>query len=59
MDGQTPRILAQELYVRLGAAAPIVVDVRERDAFDADDRLIVSAVRYDSDANLGCCRRAG
>ena len=52
MHGQAPTISTKELYAQLGtAAAPIVVDARKREAFDADDRLIVGAVRYDSDAN--------
>ena len=52
MHGQAPTISAQELYVQLGnAAAPVVVDVRKHDAFDTDERLIVSAVRRDIDAN--------
>ena len=52
MHGQAPTISTKELYAQLGtAAAAVVVDARKRDAFDADDRLIVGAVRYDSDAN--------
>ena len=43
MDGiKTP----QDLYRQIGtAAAPLVIDVRRPDAFDADDRLIVGAIR--------------
>jgi rhodanese-related sulfurtransferase len=42
MDG-TP-ISSKELYGRLGtASAPVLVDVRRQDAFNADDRLIVGA----------------
>ncbi|HEX7966801.1 MAG TPA: chromate resistance protein ChrB domain-containing protein [Stellaceae bacterium] len=43
MDGiRTP----QDLYRQIGtAAAPLVIDVRRSDAFDADDGLIVGAVR--------------
>jgi hypothetical protein len=52
MHGQAPTISTKELYAQLGtAAAPVVIDARKRDAFDADDRLIVGAVRYDFDAN--------
>jgi len=52
MYGQAPTISTKELYAQLGTvAAPVVVDARKRDAFDADDRLIVGAVRYDIDAN--------
>jgi rhodanese-related sulfurtransferase len=56
MDGQktSHSVSSDQLYARLGTvAAPIVVDVRNREDFDADDRLIVSAVRYDINANLG------
>jgi rhodanese-related sulfurtransferase len=54
MGGQAPTLSAQELYSQLGtAAAPVVVDTRKREAFDADDRLIVGAVRYDIDADPG------
>jgi rhodanese-related sulfurtransferase len=43
MDGiQTPH----DLYRRIGtAAAPLIIDVRRPDAFDADDRLIAGAIR--------------
>jgi len=52
MYGQAPTISTKELYAQLGTvAAPVVVDARKRDAFDAEDRLIVGAVRYDIDAN--------
>src|SRR5262249_62391702 len=52
MYGQAPTISTKELYAQLGTvAAPVVVDARRRDAFDADDRLIVGAVRYDIDNN--------
>jgi rhodanese-related sulfurtransferase len=48
MDGTRNSIRADELYARLGtASAPTVLDVRRSDAFNADDRLIVSAVRCD------------
>jgi rhodanese-related sulfurtransferase len=48
MDGTQNSILADDLYARLGtASAPTVLDVRRRDAFNADDRVIVSAVRCD------------
>jgi rhodanese-related sulfurtransferase len=47
MDGEGRfSISAQALYSRLGTElAPIVVDVRRDSAFDADDRMIVGAVR--------------
>ena len=52
MHGQAPTISTKELYVQVGTAtAPIVIDARKRDAFDADDRLIVGAARYDIDTN--------
>jgi hypothetical protein len=39
-------ISAQALYHRLGtAAAPLVVDVPRAAAFDADDRMLIAAVR--------------
>jgi rhodanese-related sulfurtransferase len=45
MDGQSS-ISPQALYVAIGtAAAPIVFDVRRTAAFDADDRMVVSAQR--------------
>jgi rhodanese-related sulfurtransferase len=52
MYGPAPRLSAQQLYAQLGTArAPAVLDVRKRDVFDADDRLIIGAVRYDSEAS--------
>ena len=48
MDGTLSSILADDLYARLGTAtAPIVLDVRRRDDFSADDSVIVSAARCD------------
>jgi hypothetical protein len=39
-------ISAKALYSRLGTElAPIIVDVRKSPAFDADDKIIVGAVR--------------
>ena len=36
-----------ERYARLGtASAPMLLDVRRQDAFDADDRLIIGAVHH-------------
>jgi rhodanese-related sulfurtransferase len=47
MDGIPLSVSAAELYARLGtASAPMLVDVRRRDAFDADDRLIIGAVHH-------------
>jgi rhodanese-related sulfurtransferase len=47
MDGTLLSISAAELYSHLGtASAPVVVDFRRQDAFDADDRQIIGAVRY-------------
>jgi rhodanese-related sulfurtransferase len=52
MQRRAPTISAQELYTQLGTAvAPTVFDARKRDAFDADDRIIVGAVRCEIDAN--------
>lgn len=47
MDGgSTISISPRTLYARLGvASAPVVVDVRRAAAFDADDRMIVGAIR--------------
>jgi rhodanese-related sulfurtransferase len=43
MDG-TP-ISPHDLYARLGtASAPLLLDVRRREAFEADDRMIIAAV---------------
>ena len=48
MDGTLSFILADDLCARLGTAtAPIVLDVRRRDDFSADDSVIVSAARCD------------
>jgi rhodanese-related sulfurtransferase len=44
MDGQA--LSPQHLYTRLGTgAAPLIIDVRRADAFDADDKMIIGAVR--------------
>src|SRR5437764_13202546 len=46
MDEGRFSISAQALYHRLGtAAAPRVIDVRRAAAFDADDRMLIAAVR--------------
>ena len=48
MDEGRFSISAQALYARLGtAAAPILVDVRRTPTFDADERMLVAAVRRD------------
>ena len=45
MDG-TPSVSPSALYARLGTPmAPIVLDVRRKDAFEGDDKLIVGAFR--------------
>jgi rhodanese-related sulfurtransferase len=50
MDGTPNAILADDLYARLGTvSAPIVFDVRRGDAFNTDDRVIVSAVHCEVD----------
>jgi len=47
MDGTLASVSAGELYVHLGtASAPMLVDVRRQDAFDADDKLIIGAVHH-------------
>jgi rhodanese-related sulfurtransferase len=46
MTGPVDRISSQELYRLLGSAsAPLLIDVRRPDAFDADDNLIAGAIR--------------
>jgi rhodanese-related sulfurtransferase len=46
MDGTLLSVSAADLYANLGtASAPILVDVRRQDAFDADDRMIIGAIR--------------
>ena len=46
MDEGRFSISAQALYDRLGtAAAPRVIDVRRAAAFEADDRMLIAAVR--------------
>ncbi|HEU5020199.1 MAG TPA: chromate resistance protein ChrB domain-containing protein [Pseudolabrys sp.] len=46
MDGKPPSIFRHELYPHLGAAAaPVMIGVRREDAFAADDRLIIEALR--------------
>ena len=50
MDEGRFSISTQALYQQLGtAAAPLVIDVRRNSAFDADDRMLVSAVRRGPD----------
>lgn len=50
MDGPLSSISPHELYARLGTAgAPAVIDVRREDAFAADDRLVIGALRYPHD----------
>jgi hypothetical protein len=44
MDGTLPSVSASELYPHLGtASAPLLVDVRRQDVFDAEDKLIIGA----------------
>src|SRR3954467_1795778 len=46
MDGNAHAISTDDLYARLGtAAAPLLIDVRRREAFDADKSLIIGAAR--------------
>ena len=50
MDGRksSHSISSDQLYARLGTAlAPVVVDVRKANDFEADDRVIASAIRRD------------
>jgi rhodanese-related sulfurtransferase len=47
MDGNQLSISPTDLYARLGtASAPVLVDVRRQDEFEADERLIIGALRY-------------
>jgi rhodanese-related sulfurtransferase len=46
MDGNTPFVSPSDLYAHLGTAeAPLLIDVRRREAFDADKFLIIGAAR--------------
>jgi rhodanese-related sulfurtransferase len=50
MDESRFSISAPHLYDRLGTgSAPIVIDVRRAPAFDADDAMLVGAIRRDPD----------
>lgn len=50
MDGTVLSIPASDLFARLGmASAPMLLDVRCPDAFNADDKMIVSAIRRPPD----------
>jgi rhodanese-related sulfurtransferase len=49
MDGPAPSLSSQQLYAQLGTArTPAVLDARK---WDADDRLIIGAVHFDTKAN--------
>ena len=46
MDGTPAAISPNDLYACFGTmSAPMILDVRRRDAFEADDRLIAGAMR--------------
>ena len=46
MDDNAHSISPHDLYTHLGtAAAPLLIDVRRREAFDADKFLIIGAAR--------------
>ena len=49
MAGPTPASISpQDLYAAIGTtAAPLVIDVRRAAGFDADDKMIAGAIRYD------------
>jgi rhodanese-related sulfurtransferase len=51
MDGsKPPSISPEDLYSAIGtAAAPVLIDVRRSEAFAADNRMIVGAIRRDPD----------
>jgi len=46
MDGNALSVSPDDLYERLGTGkAPLLIDVRRAQAFDADDRLIIGSAR--------------
>jgi hypothetical protein len=46
MDGYGLPLSSDDLYARLGTAhAPLLIDVRQRESFDADGRLIIGSAR--------------
>src|SRR5258708_19946721 len=46
MDGNAASVSPDDLYTHLGtAAAPLLIDVRRREAFDADKFVIIGAAR--------------
>ena len=46
MDGNAPLVSSNDLYARLGTAkAPLLIDVRRGEAFNADTSLIIGAAR--------------
>ena len=46
MDGHTLSFSPHDLYARLGTAhAPLLIDVRRGEAFEADDRQIIGSLR--------------
>ena len=46
MDGNVPSVSPNDLYSHLGTAeAPLLIDVRRREAFDAAKFLIIGAAR--------------
>src|SRR5262245_52812116 len=56
MDGHS-WISPQDLYAAIGTtSAPTVIDARRAEAFDADDRMLVSAQRLPT-ADVGQWRR--
>ena len=53
MDGNAPSVSPNDLYTHLGTAeAPLLIDVRRREAFDADKFLIIGAARRLPDDDL-------
>jgi rhodanese-related sulfurtransferase len=46
MDGNPLPVSTSDLYARVGtASAPLLIDVRRQDAFSADDKLVIGAIR--------------
>lgn len=60
MDGNESRISPAELYESLGTgAAPVLIDVRRPENYDADDALIVGAIRRVPDRVAAWCLAIG
>jgi hypothetical protein len=60
MDGTAPAATPNDLYKRIGTtSAPLLIDVRQQNAFKANDRLIIGASNSpppDFDVAWNTCR---